>query len=30
MSQYPNFNDETLLSSTMVASNNYLNTTIWY
>ena len=30
MSQFPNLNDETLLTSTMSASKDYVNTTIWY
>lgn len=30
MSTFPNFNIETLLTSTMSAKHNYVNTTIWY
>jgi hypothetical protein len=30
MSQFPNLNVDTLLTSTMSASKHYLNTTIWY
>lgn len=30
MAQYPNLNDMTLLTSTMNAAQEYLNTTIWY
>lgn len=30
MSTFPNFNIDTLLTTTMSAKNNYVNTTVWY